>query len=393
MIGILLSLLFISLSLFLFVVSLKQDSKGMFWFVDIVKNELTQKANQSIQFELPKKVLNLQQQMIKNKQRADADNPSHNVQNDKENIETFNLGQVEEFDSHQFIQKIAQPIKYDKDAEKYIVITGASGGMGEDITLHAAKDSNFSIIMAVRNIKKAEAVRDRIIEQTGNKKIEIMQLDLSSLDSVLHFCDQLLERKIQLVRLMNNAGTMVPDRTITKDGYEATVETNFIAPVLLTLKLLPLMPPESRIVNMLSLTYKWTTLDNKLFTEGMKGPYYRLPVYCNTKQAFLYVTMQLSEELKARKIHVAGADPGIVSTGIISMGKWFDPIADLIARPLMYTPEQGASAAVKLLFDKEPGDGILLAVHGERKIGPDYRENSLKDCVFDTTIFLLQHYF
>ena len=356
----------------IFLMAYTQKPLGFFWFFGIIVNTFCKRKNRTIKFEIPQKVMETQRKVLASK-------------NQENNQQIFN--------ANEFIKEITKPIQYDENSEKYIVITGASGGMGEDITLHAATDCVYSIIMAVRNINKAETVKNRIIEKTGNKKIEIMQVDLTSLDSVVQFCDKLLERRIQIVRLMNNAGTMVPDKKITNDGYEMTVETNLIAPVLLTLKLLPLMPPESRIVNMLSLTYQWTSLDEKLFTEGQKGPYYRLPVYCNTKQAFLYITMRLSDELKERKIHIAGADPGIVSTSIISMGKWFDGITDIIARPLMYTPEQGASSAVKLLFGNEPGDGCLLAVHGMRKIGPDYRENPLKNCVFEQTLSLLQHYF
>ena len=366
----------------IFLLAYTQQPLGIFWVFGIIVNTFCKRKSRTIKFEVPEKVVETQKKVLSAKNKES--DPNANTENAKKQ---------EKFDANEFIKQLTKPIQYDENSEKYIVITGASGGMGEDITLHAATDCDYTIIMAVRNIKKAEVVRDRIVEKTGNKNIEIMQVDLSSLDSVINFCDKLLERRIQIVRLMNNAGTMVPDKKVTDDGYEMTVETNFIAPVLLTLKLLPLMPPESRIVNMLSLTYQWTSLDEKLFTDGQKGPYYRLPVYCNTKQAFLYVTMRLSDELKERKIHIAGADPGIVSTSIITMGKWFDGIADLIARPLMYTPEEGATSAVKLLFGEKPGDGCLLAVHGMRHIGNDYRENPLKNCVFEQTLSLLQHYF
>ena len=46
------------------------------------------------------------------------------------------------------------------------------------------------------------------------------------------------------------------------------------------------------------------------------------------------------------------ADPGIVSTDIITMHQWFDPLTDIFFRPFIRTPMQGASTAVGLLLDK-----------------------------------------
>ena len=54
---------------------------------------------------------------------------------------------------------------------------------------------------------------------------------------------------------MNNAGTMETGRHITEDGLERTVSVNYVAPYLLTRKLIPLMEKGSRIVNMVSCTY------------------------------------------------------------------------------------------------------------------------------------------
>lgn len=60
---------------------------------------------------------------------------------------------------------------------------------------------------------------------------------------------------------MNNAGTMETGRHITEDGLERTVSVNYVAPYLLTRKLIPLMEKGSRIVNMVSCTYAIGRLD------------------------------------------------------------------------------------------------------------------------------------
>ena len=78
-----------------------------------------------------------------------------------------------------------------------------------------------------------------MILETGNKEIEVRQIDLSSMASVTNVADDLLGRGKHIDLLMNNAGTMSTSGLITtEDGLEYTVAVNYVAPFLLTLKLL-----------------------------------------------------------------------------------------------------------------------------------------------------------
>lgn len=70
------------------------------------------------------------------------------------------------------------------------------------------------------------------------------------------------------------------------------------------------------------------------------------------KVGFVAFTRELSERLKAEGITVNAADPGIVSTNIIRMDMWFDPLTDILFRPCIRTPKQGAATAVSLLLDE-----------------------------------------
>ena len=152
---------------------------------------------------------------------------------------------------------------------------------------------------------------------------------------------------------MNNAGTMETGLHITVDGMERTVSVNYVGPYLLTRKLLPLMGRGTRIVNMVSCTYAIGKLHfPDFFFFGRKGKFWRIPVYSNTKLALLLFTLELAERVEERGITVNAADPGIVSTDIITMHQWFDPLTDIFFRPFIRTPMQGASTAVGLLLDK-----------------------------------------
>ena len=239
--------------------------------------------------------------------------------------------------------------------QKLAVITGADGGMGMEIT-RAVAAAGYKVILACRDPEIAEEKRQFIMRETGNIALEIVPVNLASLSSTASFANELLQRGEAITLLMNNAGTMETKRRITEDGLERTVSVNYVAPYLLTRKLLPLMEEGSRIVNMVSCTYAIGRLDfPDFFLRGKRGAFWRIPIYSNTKLALTLFTIALSEKVKEKGIIVNAADPGIVSTKIITMHMWFDPLTDIFFRPFIRTPRQGAATAISLLLDEDAG--------------------------------------
>ena len=270
---------------------------------------------------------------------------------------------------------------------KWAIITGADGGMGTEITRAVAK-AGYRIIMACYHPKKAEVVRERLSKETGNPDLEVMAIDLSSMQSVVAFASQILERNLPISLLMNNAGMMETGFHTTSEGFERTVSVNYMGPYLLTRKLIPLMVRGARIVNMVSCTYAIGKLDfPDFFHRGKTGTFWRIPVYSNTKLALLLFTFELSEQLREKGISVNAADPGIVSTDIITMHKWFDPLTDIFFRPFIRKPKKGASTAIGLLLDeKEAGATGQLYVNNHRKnLSDKYTNHVQKEQLWEIT--------
>ena len=235
----------------------------------------------------------------------------------------------------------------------HALVTGATGDMGFEITKRLAQ-SGYPVIMACRNLEKGELKRSQIIKETNNSQIDIEKLNLSSLKDVKNFAEHLQQKQIKIALLMNNAGIMPCKLSKTDEGFEETVSVNYLGAVLLTRLLEDNMLKGSRIVNMISLTYKYGRLDfDVFFTQGKKGKFSRLPVYSNTKLALTLFTLMYAETVKSKGITVNAADPGIVSTPMIKMDKWFDIFTDLFYRPFIRTPQQGAATAVSLLLNSE----------------------------------------
>ena len=274
---------------------------------------------------------------------------------------------------------------------KLAVITGADGGMGTEIT-RAVACEGYDVIMACYSSSKAETKCRELVKETGNEKIEVWQIDLASLASVRAFADRMLRQKTPVALLMNNAGTMETGFSITNDGFERTVSVNYVGPYLLTRKLVPTMASGARIVNMVSCTYAIGRLDfPDFFHRGKTGNFWRIPVYSNTKLALLLFTFELSEQLREKGITVNAADPGIVSTDIITMHKWFDPLTDIFFRPFIRKPKKGASTAIGLLLDKkEAGVTGQLYVNNHRKsLSDKYVNHVQKEQLWEITERLL----
>lgn len=269
---------------------------------------------------------------------------------------------------------------------KTAIITGADGGMGTEIT-KAAAAAGCRTVMVCLTKESGEERRRQIAEATGNTCIKVLEADLSSMKTTAALARRILNEGAPVDLLMNNAGTLSRRFVQTDEGFEYTVAVNYLAPFLLTNMLAPLMRAGSRVVNMVSCTYAAGKIDNRFFSHGRKGSFWWIPVYSNTKLALWLFTKSLSLRLREKGVCVNAADPGIVSTPMISMGMWFDPLTDIFFRPLIKTPRQGASTAVKLLLDSDVENvtGEMFAGGKRRKLRPFYKSHPLMQPLWDAT--------
>lgn len=121
---------------------------------------------------------------------------------------------------------------------KLAIITGADGGMGTEIT-RAVAQAGYHVIMLCYTLFKGEERKNQLILETGNKEIEVRQVDLSSMASVTNIAEDLLGRGKHIDLLMNNAGTMSSGGLITtEDGLEYTVAVNYCGPFFTDLEII-----------------------------------------------------------------------------------------------------------------------------------------------------------
>ena len=214
--------------------------------------------------------------------------------------------------------------------------------------------------MACRNMEKAEAVRQGIMRsgRAGNGEITVRTLDMASLGSIGRFAEELRSEGAEIAALVNNAGVMSAHFGLTADGIEQCMGVNYVGPYALTRLLLPMIADGGRIVNTLSVTYRIGRIGPRLF-EPEPQRYERFRSYGSSKLALLLFTLELARRTAGR-IGVYAADPGVVDTGMITMHRWFDPLTDLLFRPLIKSPEQGARTALALATGDLPDERQAL---------------------------------
>ena len=132
------------------------------------------------------------------------------------------------------------------------LVTGANSGLGLE-TSRALLGKGATVLMACRSQRKSEEARRDLLDQ-GTAGVDLLDLDLSDLNSVERCANVVQERYGRLDLLMNNAGLMAPPRQLSVQGFEMQFAVNHLGHMALTQKLLPLMEgrQDARVVTVTS---------------------------------------------------------------------------------------------------------------------------------------------
>ncbi len=234
---------------------------------------------------------------------------------------------------------------------KTAIITGANSGIGLEAAIGLARQG-ADVVLACRNPSKGSAAKTEIEQRAQAGTVTLMSLDLASFASIRSFANEVLDRYPNISILLNNAGIVARDRTVTVDGFEQTFGVNHLGHFLLTTLLLDRITttPKARIVTVASHAHKFarTGLDfDDLQTEhGYKA----MRVYGKSKLANIMFTHEL-----ARRIADTGATANSVHPGFVAsnFGR-NDPLGNLtmmLAKPFALSPAKGALTSIYVSSD------------------------------------------
>ncbi|KAL8193304.1 hypothetical protein R6Q57_026885 [Mikania cordata] len=207
-----------------------------------------------------------------------------------------------------------------------VIITGGAGGIGLETTRVLAL-RGAHVIIAARNTNAANKAKQLILENNVNAKIDILELDLSSLKSVKAFADSFNALNLPLNILINNAGVMFCPYQLSQDGIEMQFATNHLGHFYLTNLLLDKMKEtaattgiEGRIVNLSSVAHLYTYEQGIIFDKiNDKDSYSDKKAYGQSKLANILHANELSRRLKEEgaNITVNSVHPGLIMTDLM----------------------------------------------------------------------------
>ena len=227
-----------------------------------------------------------------------------------------------------------------------VLVTGATGSIGSEIAAILAK-LGVPMILGVRNAQKYESIAEALTRAYPSVQVEYLHLDLNDSSSVTEAVNTLNGRS--LAGIINNAGVMMRDFTLSPDGPETTLNVNFYNTRLLNLLLLQSVMRGGSIVFTTSITRKAGHFGN-LPTSVTPETFGQLKTYALSKKLIARFAAELVEQAEPLGIKVNCTDPGVVDTNMITMHRWYDPIANILFRPFIRRPISGAIPAVRALL-------------------------------------------
>lgn len=235
-----------------------------------------------------------------------------------------------------------------------VVITGATGDIGKEIVRHVLFLGG-KVILAVRNVSKAEEFKNELKKDFKESDIHIHKLNLSSIKSIDEFSNRIKQENLKINHLINNAGVFKKSQSKTEDGYESRFQSNFVGAIYLTNNLLEVLNKNknSKVVFQTSMSasyskINWQDLQGEKVKNTMIG-------YARSKR-LLNLGVKTLKEIQNQNfdnVRFVLAHPGVVGTKIFytekGFLKMFNPVFNFLLKVIFHSPKTGALPTVYAL--------------------------------------------
>lgn len=228
---------------------------------------------------------------------------------------------------------------------KTIVLTGSTGGLGQEIANFLGM-LNANIILADRDFEKSSKLKENLLKKY-NISVKQIKLDLQNLDSVTNFITEVKKQNIDAI--IHNAGVYnLP--TNDEQNYYTINKVNYLMPYYITKSLLPELKKSSlaRVVVVGSIAYEYAKF-NPCDPEHLmcKKPN---KIYGNSKRCLIYSMFELFKNEKSVKLSIV--QPGVTPTNITRhFPKFVRGIIKLPMKMVFNSPKKSSLCVIKGLFE------------------------------------------
>ena len=230
--------------------------------------------------------------------------------------------------------------------KKIIFMTGATSGLGKVSALKAAKEGATLIVLA-RNQQKGQSLCDEFKKKypESNGKIDVIEGDLSSLESVRAACREINSKYPLIDTIVNNAGIMNFKYRETIDNIEETLQVNLLTPLLICHLLFESLKKSKNpriIFTSSGLHQGQINFDDIEFKTSFSS----FKVYRQSKLGIILVCRFLAKSLGKHDIDVFSQHPGLVRTNLGQDAGWF---SKMIFYLMGNSPEKGSQTLSYLI--------------------------------------------
>jgi NAD(P)-dependent dehydrogenase (short-subunit alcohol dehydrogenase family) len=254
------------------------------------------------------------------------------------------------------------------------------------------------ITLASRNVKKLEKAAEQIKRVSNNQSIDYFTVDFSSFASIDSFVAEFTSKYDQ-ANLINNAGAWFNTYAgLTEDNLDKFVQTNHLAPLRLTLKLLPIIKntPAARVIFLSSDLHNQATLNLPQDLTINPSDYSVEKAYAKTKLMNVMVSNQLANKLSSKDTIVCSVHPGFVATNIghsdlpNTWGGWISGLfLSLMHKLFARTVEQGAITSIYAATSDEIKTGEYYDSCAPGPINPVAKDQDLMDKLWTESLSLI----
>ncbi|TDC34098.1 SDR family NAD(P)-dependent oxidoreductase [Micromonospora sp. 15K316] len=193
-----------------------------------------------------------------------------------------------------------------------VVLTGATSGIGAAAARLFAGSVRRLIVHGPEPATRVGPLLDEL-RSAGRAEIRYAQADFDRLDDVVALAAHIADATDRVDVLVNNAGRPgAPRRRLSADGFEATLQVNYLAAALLTERLSPLVPETGRVVHVASATHLSATFD--LDDPQLRRRYEPSAAYARSKLALVAHAVRRASHVRPRIVSV---HPGVVATSLL----------------------------------------------------------------------------
>ena len=190
--------------------------------------------------------------------------------------------------------------------DQTILISGATDGLGKSLAAELA-GYGATLLLHGRDDRKGADTAREIQRRTGNARVQWCRADLSSLHETADLAERVADEHGRLDVLVNNAGVGyatpgAEGRRESRDGHELRFAVNYLAPYLLTRRLVPtlLRSAPARVVNVASVGQAAVDFGDVMQERGYDG----MRAYRQSKLALIMFTFDLAGELAGTGVTV-----------------------------------------------------------------------------------------